>query len=141
MPYSTHGHWVGPAEDPMPESPSTPPLQCCGPGVCVRCAQESARAWAAAATAWADSEKKVCQGQGCTAVLSAGDPDLCERCDLHGVRKAEVINAELVEAWARACRGLMEAFQLYQLEMVAALQAASEKLEQENAAWKERLGG
>jgi len=33
---------------------------------------------------WAPPDPKICQGEDCTATLAASDPDLCEKCDLHG---------------------------------------------------------
>jgi hypothetical protein len=33
---------------------------------------------------WAPPDPKICRGEDCTTTLAASDPDLCERCDLHG---------------------------------------------------------
>jgi len=33
---------------------------------------------------WAPPDPKICRGDDCTATLVASDPDLCEKCDLHG---------------------------------------------------------
>jgi hypothetical protein len=33
---------------------------------------------------WAHPERKICRGEDCTATLAASDPDLCEKCDIHG---------------------------------------------------------